>query len=190
MTGRIRSVGDGGACGFITAENGLSVHFNSSAVLAYDVTCLAVGQMVTFELESGHHAKAVNICVQRPHLAAHAPVKHQESLHLRYTGFEQAGNIRVYRFERIATGEETRTFLVTTDLALFRKHRVGIQEGPALCLHVLMADLNAAESTRPASSRRALTDVDMLAHLASRPVPGSKGRHRGTPRASAAAHAV
>jgi cold shock CspA family protein len=190
MTGRIKSLGDAGTSGFITAENGHSVHFESSAVLAYDVTCLAVGQTVSFELESGSHPKAFNVCVQRPHSAPRAPVKHPESFHLRYTGFEQTGNIRVYRFERLSTGEETQAFLVTTDLALFMKHHVGIQEGPTLCLHVLTADLTGTDPTRQAPLRRALTDLDMLAHVASRPAPGSKGRHKTAPRPFTVSHAV
>ena len=191
MTGRIKSLSDGGMFGHIAAENGLSVHFESSAVLAYDVTCLAVGQMVSFELERGGHPKALNVCVERLHHAPHPPDKHSERIHLRYTGFEQAGNIRAYRFERLLAGEETQTFHVTADLALFKKHRVGIQEGPTLCLDVLMADLRAADSTRLTSRLRPLTDPDMLAHLASRPVSGSKGRHRGGfSRTAAASHSA
>ena len=191
MTGRIKSLGDGGTFGYIAAENGLSFHFESSAVLAYDVTCLAVGQMVSFELERRSHPKALNVCVERQHPAPHLLDKHSERIHLRYTGFEQAGNIRAYRFERLLAGEETQTFSVTADLALFKKHRVGIQEGPTLCLDVLMADLRAADSTRLISRLRPLTDPDMLAHLASRPVPGAKGRHRGGfSRAAAASHSA
>lgn len=193
MTGRIKSLSDGGMFGHIAAENGLSVHFDSSAVLAYDVTCLAVGQMVSFELERGSHPKALNVCVERQHHTPHPPDKHSERIHLRYTGFEQAGNIRTFRFERLLPGEETQTFHVTADLALFKKHRVGIQEGPTLCLEVLMADLRGADSTRLSSRLRPrpLTDPDMLAHVASRPVSGSKGRHRGGfSRAAAAAHSA
>jgi hypothetical protein len=191
MTGRIKSLGDGGTFGYIAAENGLSFHFESSAVLAYDVTCLAVGQMVSFELERCSHPRALNVCVERQHHAPHPPDKHSERIHLRYTGFEQAGNIRSYRFERLLAGEETQTFHVTADLALFKRHRVGIQEGPTLCLEVLMADLRAGDSTRLTARLRPLTDPDMLAHLASRPASGSKGRHRGGfPRAAAASHSA
>jgi cold shock CspA family protein len=182
MTGRIKSLGDAGTSGFITAENGHSFHFESSAVLAYDAACLAVGQTVSFELESSGHHKVFNVCVQRPHLASRAPVKQPESVHVRYTGFEQTGNIRAYRFERLSTGEETQAFLVTADLSLFMKHHVGIQEGPTLCLHVLMTHLADSDPVRQAPLRRVLTDVDLLAHVASRPVPSSKGRHKVLPR--------
>ena len=46
MTGRIKNLSAGSDSGFIEAENGLRFHFDSCAVLAYDMTYLAVGQLV------------------------------------------------------------------------------------------------------------------------------------------------
>jgi hypothetical protein len=63
------------------------------------------------------------------------------TLALRYLGFDQLQNARAYRFDLIAKGDATRQFVVTVDLALFRAHRVGIQEGPGLCARKLAADL-------------------------------------------------
>lgn len=186
MTGRIKMLSGENASGFIKAENGLSVHFDSSAVLAYDAIRLAVGQLVTFDLEGGNCTKAVNVCVQRQHPVPHAEEKRLESIRLRYMGFEQSESIRAYRFERISAGTETKTFIVTTDLALFRKHHVGIQEGPALCLHLLTGELNAADAAHRPPSQCSLTDRDMLAHLASRPVPRTKPGPKRMPHASAA----
>ncbi len=191
MTGRIKNLNVGSGAGFIESENGLRFHFDSCAVLAYDVTYLAVGQLVTFDLEAGGNPKAVNICLQRSHQAAHPEGKKKETT-LRYVGFDQTKGIRTYRFERTSMGEETETFAVTTDMALFTKHRIGIQEGPALCLHVLVAGLE----TPPASGPRlecSLTEEHMLTYLASKPVPGSRPHHKRIPRAAAAAaapHAV
>jgi hypothetical protein len=65
-------------------------------------------------------------------------------MELRYLGFEQSQNARAYRFDVIAKGEATRHCIVTVDLALFRTHRVGIQEGPSLCAHKLLRDLGAS----------------------------------------------
>ena len=65
-------------------------------------------------------------------------------MELRYLGFEQSQNARAYRFDVIAKGEATRHCIVTVDLALFRTHRVGIQEGPSLCAHKLLADLETS----------------------------------------------
>jgi hypothetical protein len=45
-------------------------------------------------------------------------------------------------------------------VALFLKHRVAMQDGPALCLRKLLSDL---EST-PECSRHELSNADLLAH--------------------------
>ena len=191
MTGRIRNLSAGSDSGFIEAENGLRFHFDSCAVLAYDMTYLAVGQLVTFDLEAGGNPKAVNICLQRSHQAPHTEGKRKETT-LRYVGFDQTRAIRTYRFERTSVGEETETFAVTTDMALFTKHRIGIQEGPALCLHVLMMGLDgtAVNAPRLACS---LTEQHMLTYLASKPVAGARQHHKRIPRPAAAVavpHAV
>jgi len=188
MTGRIKNLSAGSGAGFIESENGLKFHFDSGAVLAYDVTYLAVGQLVTFDLESGGSPKAVNICLQRSHAAPHPEGKRKETT-LRYVGFDQAKAIRTYRFERTSMGEETETFAVTTDMALFTKHRIGIQEGPALCLHVLMIGLDGAAVNAPRLAC-SLTEQHMLTYLASKPVPGARQHHKRIPRPAAAAAAA
>jgi cold shock CspA family protein len=187
MTGRIKNLNTGNASGFIKAENGSSVRFHSSAVLAYDINSLALGQLVTFDLDGGNYPKAVNVCVHNEHQVGHAPKKRPETIPLRYMGFEQKESIRAYRFQRITPGEETKAFIVTIDLALFTKHHVSIQEGPALCLHLLMVELDAAIAAQQPPFERSLTDQDMLAHLASRPVPKTKSGPKRTPRTAAAA---
>jgi cold shock CspA family protein len=169
MTGRIRSLGAGSVSGFIHAENGLNVHFEPSAVLAYDVACLAVGQMVTFDFEGGNSGEAVNVYVlkSRP-VSTPAVAKSQEPSLLRYAGFEQKKGLRAYRFERRSPGEETAVFIVTVDLTLFAKHRIAIQEGPALCLRLLTGDSPQLESS--------LTEEDLLAHVARKPAPVARRR--------------
>lgn len=62
-------------------------------------------------------------------------------LQFRYLGFDQLANARAYRFGVISRTEDDRKFVVTVDLALFRKHGVAIQEGPSLCARKLAADL-------------------------------------------------
>src|SRR5256885_10196896 len=171
MTGRIKNLIDGSDCGVIEAENGLRFHFDSCAVLAYDVTYLAIGQLVTFDLEAGGNPKAVNICLQRSHAPAHTEGKRKETT-LRYVGFDQTKGIRTYRFERTSVGVETETFAVTTDMALFTKHHIGIQEGPGLCLHVLVIGLETPPVNGPKLAC-SLTEEHMLTYLASKPIPGS-----------------
>lgn len=104
-------------------------------------------------------------------------------MHLEYMGFEQDANIRKYIFHRIAHGEETKVFVLGADLALFRRNHVGLQEGPAMCVRVLMAELEAVENSPPLL-RRALTDENFQAYLIARGVPATKkhGFKAGPPR--------
>lgn len=110
-------------------------------------------------------------------------------MQLQYNGFEQVNSVREYVFLCLLQGEETRTFVVSLDLALFRKHRVGIQEGPVLCLRKLQRDLEEAENTRGARlSRVTFSEKDMLAYVASRvaPKPRKPARRPKPARAAAA----
>lgn len=188
MTGRIKSLSPESASGFITAEDGLSVFFRSSEVLAYDICCLAVGQLVTFDVEGGSWPRATNVCVRRQHHVLPLLEKHPGSVHFRYLGFDQAGSIRSYRFDGTSADDHTNTFVVMADLALFTKHHVGIQEGPALCLRRLSTRLDGTGKTTQPTFECRLTDEDMLAHLASRPVPGMRRGPKRTPHAASAAH--
>ena len=80
-------------------------------------------------------------------------------MEFRYMGFDQQNNTRSYRFDRMAKGERTVRIIMTADLRLFLAHRIGIQEGPALCAHKLAGDPAAA-----ASGELQLTNDDMLAY--------------------------
>ena len=51
-------------------------------------------------------------------------------MELRYLGFDQKENSRVYRFDVQTDGQPMKEVSVTADLVVFRDHRVGIQEGP------------------------------------------------------------
>ncbi len=189
MTGRIKSLNAATASGVIAAEDGLDIQFLVSAVLECDVARLAVGQLVSFDVEDSHFGRAINVYLRKQHILTASPEQRHESIRLRYMGFRQAGSIRSYRFDRVSPGENTATFIVATDLALFLKHHVGIQEGPDLCLRILSAELGA---TGPAAWPRAqcwVTDKDMLAHLERQPTPGHRRKVR--PKAPvAAAHAA
>jgi cold shock CspA family protein len=186
MTGRIETLSDGSTAGIISAEDGQAVPFDSVAVLAFDAASLAVGQMVTFELADGRRPKAANVCVTR----SYGDERRKDGPHPRYVGFEQTGSVRAYRFELLAPGKQTRTFIVNTDLALFTRHHVGIQEGPALCLHCLLAGLNADGTLLQPLMDCSLTDKDMLDHLASRPAPKTRPGFKRAPNATAGAHSI
>lgn len=85
-------------------------------------------------------------------------------MELRYMGFDQALNKRVYKFDRTAGGKSTVQFAVSVDMVLFLKHHVGIQEGPALCAQKLTANFEA----EIVGSDHELTNEDLLAYVAVR----------------------
>ena len=162
MRGRIQAWNAGSAEGVIQADNGDSISFEFSAVLAYDVAVLAVGRFVSFDLEGRDGSTAVNVCLHRLQPSPEGALRHAASL--RYVGFEQAAEgIRSYKFERTLPGEEMKTVVVTTDIALFTRHRVLLQEGPGLCLRLL-----ETESAKGRESRFALTENDLITFLAAR----------------------
>lgn len=172
MTGRIRVLNNATSSGIITADNGLRVRFELAAVLAYDQNALAVGQHVTFDLNSGQ--TAVNICVERLHHPPRTEEKRPVAAPVRYMGFDQKGAVRTYRFERLGPGDEPEMFLVEADVALFARHHVGIQEGPTLCLRLLLAELQAVNAGQRPVVQCSLTDRELLAYIASRPVPPAR----------------
>lgn len=84
-------------------------------------------------------------------------------MEVRYMGFDQQQNARVYRYEVLEKGQPPRRFTVTADLALFLVHHVGIQEGPTLCSNKLTADLaNNVEDGHE------LTGEDLRLHAAAK----------------------
>lgn len=185
MTGRIKSLSTMSPSGFISADNGQNVYFHSSAVSLPGAGGLAIGQLVTFDMEGGKWPAAINVRVSpQSQPAPSAPQRGAAGTYLQYLGFEQRGANRAYRFSRISRGEDTREFIVNADLALFVKHHVGIQEGPALSLRLLSAGPN---SSAPAAwpSSQSLSDGDMLAHLARRAAAGTMRGSKRNPDAGA-----
>jgi len=82
---------------------------------------------------------------------------------LRYIGFDQAQNTRVYRFDCRAEDKSTMRFAVSVDMVLFLRHDVSIQEGPSLCAQKLTADFEAQHR-----GEHELTNEDLAAHVAER----------------------
>ena len=180
MIGRVSTLSGRTASGSIRAEDGEKIYFDSSAVPTNDVTCFAVGQLVSYERESGQRAVKVRLHRETP--LPEPREKSPEHLRPRYLGFEQTGSVRVYQFERAIPREAKETFVVTADLTLFTKHHVGIQEGPALCLRVLTLELDAPQTPELPLWSHAVTDSDMLAYVFFRNAAtvkkhGSKTRH-------------
>jgi hypothetical protein len=85
---------------------------------------------------------------------------------IRYLGFEQKQNSRVYRFDVRTDGRLTKQVSVTADISVFRNHSVGIQEGPLLSGNKLTADLERGwkgEHELTAADIRAYADAKALA---------------------------
>ena len=80
-------------------------------------------------------------------------------MEIRYLGFDQRQNSRVYRFDVRTDGRLTKEVLVSADMAIFRKHSVGIQEGPFLSGNKLTADLE-----RGWEGEHELTAADLRAY--------------------------
>jgi hypothetical protein len=168
----------------ITSERGERVDFDVTAVLAYDVSGLTAGQVVNFELTTESSHQAINVSVQTSRGIEYAEQKFPEIRRLRYVGFEQHGNLRAYQFERISPGDEKQTFAVNIDLVLFKRHHVLMQEGPLLCLWLLSGEMEASGERPLQFSPCSITDRNMLAYVASKPVPRTPGR-KSTPRTAA-----
>jgi cold shock CspA family protein len=170
MIGRIKNLSATSRSGFIQAENGQTVYFAGSEVWEHDFPFLTVGQAVSFELQAGHWPKASNVHLFEDRHLAHVPEKPQPAIQLRYVGFDQANQVRTFRFHALIAGEPTRDYSVTTDVTLFQKHHIGIQEAPALCARILLAQLAAAHEPNPKVLHATLAENDLIAHLASRTV--------------------
>lgn len=87
-------------------------------------------------------------------------------MEIRYLGFEQSQNSRVYQFDVRTDGQPKKQASVSTDIAVFRDHSVGIQEGPFLSGNKLTADLERGwegEHELTAADVRAYADAKALA---------------------------
>ena len=177
MNGKVTVFSRKGSSGAIQSDDGERFPFDAAAVLAYDVAGLSAGQVVSFESDGGLPAKAINVSVRPPASIHYSDDRYREMRRLRYVGFDQQKNIRTYRFERFSPGELTEHFLVDTDMVLFGRYKVKIQEGPALCLHLLAHALGP----EPAGPQvpYLMTEQHMLAFLASEGDGGGKARSRG-----------
>jgi hypothetical protein len=179
MIGTIISFSKQTAAGVVKSADGERFEFDLAAVLAYDVAELAAGRPVHFEVAAGDFPKAINVSIDPLH-PINSVIDHtREIRRLRYMGFDQRGSIRAYRYQRITPGETTQMFTVDTDLGLFQKYQVAIQEGPALCLRLLSTELASGGTAGPC----AFTEEHMTSFLATRPAPGAKSGSKKARRA-------
>jgi hypothetical protein len=103
----------------------------------------------------------------------------EKPMELRYLGFDQLQNARGYRFDVVTKGDPIRHFIVTVDLALFRTHRVAIQEGPSLCARKLAADLEkGTDGTHELTTEDLQAHADSCAAAEARKIESRKGGTR------------
>jgi hypothetical protein len=88
---------------------------------------------------------------------------------VRYLGFDQRQNSRVYRFDVRTNGRLTKQVSITADMAVFRNYRVGIQDGPLLCGNKLAADLE-----RGWEGEHELTADDVCAYADTKALAGAQ----------------
>jgi cold shock CspA family protein len=178
VTGRIEALSTTDAAGQIRAEDGVKVSFRISEVSCDDASDMVVGQLVTFDMERGKCPRAFNIRVEKRHYKGQEKDRHWQSI--RYLDYDQSGNIREFKFVRHSPDGVAISAIISADLSLFSRHSIGIQDGPMLCLRVVMAELDGSNATGQSPFRRSLTDHDMLYHLASRPEAEKKRFGRRT----------
>jgi hypothetical protein len=100
-----------------------------------------------------------------------------ELVEIRYLGFDQRKNSRVYRFDVRTDGDLIKQMSVTADIAVFRNHSVGIQEGPSLSGKKLTGDLE-----RGWEGEHELTDADVLAYADAKALAAQRAGIRRAPR--------
>ena len=106
-----------------------------------------------------------------------AEIRGAGAMSIRYSGFDQRDNTRSYVFQYLVLGEKARPIVVTAEIPLFLEHHIRIQDGPALCLHTLMSEMNGLDLSQVGTLQRRLTAQDVLAYLASQPLPSpAKGK--------------
>jgi hypothetical protein len=162
MTGIIKSYDPAAKSGCIESEAGETIFFEAASVVAYDQPAIGVHRAVSFELRHGRRPAAVNISLSYQHHQRIASASRAGEVVFRYVGFHQDRAFRVFKFDKICPGKETEIHSVSTDMALFAKYRLAIQEAPSLCSQLL---LKPAELD---SSEHALTEAHLMAHAASR----------------------
>lgn len=176
MTGRIEKLATPETPGRIATNCGpTQFHFIYRQTIGTSEG-LTVGQLVSFQLEKGTADFAVGV---RPEDSVGSLAGDgNKAYEIRYKGFEQTNNIRFFKFQVWRSGEENKEALVIAELALFRKHDIGIQEGPGICLRLLKAEFQASGAIDGTVCTRTVSDKDMLAHLSIEATSRNSGRKR------------
>jgi hypothetical protein len=106
-------------------------------------------------------------------------------MQIRYLGFDQTQNSRAYLFDVCTDGRLKKHVSVTADIAVFRNHSVGIQDGPFLSGNKLTADLE-----RGWEGEHELTAADVRAYAGAKALAAAeRANTRKAPRRRAGVQA-
>ncbi|MGD1068904.1 MAG: hypothetical protein ABSB15_02095 [Bryobacteraceae bacterium] len=95
---------------------------------------------------------------RRPRAEATAPI--------RYLGFDDAAGTRIYKFGRLPSHDGMEIFVVSMAVAMFLKHKISFQDGPAMCSAIMAA--------HPEPKDHWVTDEDSMEFIARRPVKADR----------------
>lgn len=173
MTGTIVSLSGSARTGTIRSQEGSRFVFWAAGVLG-DFDTLAVGHLVSFDLDRVQSQQTAVRVFREPAHQREAGNKPGAPPDLRYAGFHQTGVVRSYCFDRAAPGGKGQGFVVTVNMTLLLRHRIGVQEVPSLCLLKLAADLRDLAS----SQGHEFGEADMIAYAQLRTSAAERKRAR------------
>lgn len=179
MTGRIKTFSSTQGRGIIETEDGNEITFLIADVLAFDRIGLTAGKVVGYIEEERFPKRALDVflCSGLAGYIVHDRSRQAENL--RYAGFRYENGLRVYSFEERTVGEETRKYLIETEVSLLLKQKVSLQETPALCLAMLLHQVQAGsflEEERLIRLRLTEADIRNFATGRTPPKPHLYGR--------------
>ena len=93
-------------------------------------------------------------------------VKPEMTAPVRYLGFEDAAGVRIYKFGRLPSRDGEEIFVVNIPVAMFLKHKISFQDGPAMCSAIMAAGAEPKDHW--------VTDEDSLEFISRRPVKSDR----------------
>jgi hypothetical protein len=85
---------------------------------------------------------------------------------IRYLGFDDAAGTRIFKFGRLPSHDGMEIFVVNMAVAMFLKHKISFQDGPAMCSAIMAAGAEPKDYW--------VTDNDSLEFISRRPVKAER----------------
>jgi hypothetical protein len=109
-------------------------------------------------------------------------------MQLVYMGFTQEASLRCFHFERVLTQSGLSNlprvvqFTLKADMSMFMKHRIPVQEAPAICLRILTDELEHSDENTLAPVSYAVTTEHLSSFVSARAVSEEARMARRKPR--------